>query len=325
MDSFIESLIAPCPWFLLIPLLFGLIFLVGKGADVMLDQAVEMASRWGMSKILIGATIVSLGTTLPELTVSAFSTMAGRSAMAMGNAIGSIICNSGLGLGIIGLMTTTNFDAKSVRPTWLRTLIGATVLVVAGILSGGVIHPLIGVAMLLSLAYHLYASMKSSTPCTEDMNSNSDEPWSHILIKFVCGLALLILSSKVLIPVASTLARSLGIPEHVIAASLVALGTSLPEMVTVIQSSRKGLGELGLGNILGANILNILLVIGASATISGSGLRVPSEFLTLHYPALAVIFALQGYMLYKKQSLSRSLGLLFLASYSIYLAIAFIA
>ncbi len=322
MDAYIEQLIAPSPWFLLVPLLFGLIFLVGKGADVMLDQAVIMADRWGMSKIIIGATIVSLGTTLPELTVSLFSTLAGRPALAMGNAVGSIICNSGLGLGIIGLLSSKTYDARPMKSLWLRSLIATLVIVAVGLLCGGVISPILGVALLVALGLHLYMSVKSKTVAeTEGDEDRSDASWAQILIKFALGLFVLILSSKVLIPVASTLARSLGIPEHIIAASLVAFGTSLPEMVTVIQSTRKGHGELGLGNIMGANILNLLLVIAASAVVSGKGLLVPGEFLSLHYPMLFAILAIQGYMILSKKSLTKSIGAIFLGSYIIYIII----
>lgn len=332
MDAILKSFFESQHLIILLFIIIGSFFTLSKGADILVDQAVSLSIRWGIPKMVIGATIVSLGTTLPEATVSVLAAVNGNPDMALGNAIGSIICDTGLIIGIAALIGNLPVDKKTIdRQGWVQIASGILLAVVAlpfyksGI--GGYIPQWVGFIFLLLLAAYLFIMMRWS------MNSGVDEgallqeeksPLVLQLVKLVIGVALVIFSSKVLIGSVEVTAVRIGIPQAIIAATLVAFGTSLPELMTAITSVRKGHGELAIGNIIGADILNVLFVVGASASATGGGLRVPTHFYFIQIPTMILVLLLFRYFSKNaKDVINKKEGALLLLFYGIYLVLNF--
>ena len=249
IDEYIIRLVNTVPqgtggMILLLAITAAALFILSKGADLLVDQAVSLSLKWGVPKMLIGATIVSLGTTLPEVTVSVMSALNGSPGLAMGNAVGSIICDTGLILGIAALIKPLPFKKAVVnRQGWLQLAAGILLVITSFVAGGGI---------------------RSFT------DGGTVPRFKHatvILLKLAAGAVLVIGSSKILIPVVQEIALRLHIPETIIAATLIAFGTFLPELITAVTAARKGHGDLAIGNIIGADILNVLFVIGASAAV----------------------------------------------------------
>ncbi|MDG2170959.1 MAG: calcium/sodium antiporter [Opitutales bacterium] len=293
------------------PLLFAIlaimVLLLAKGADSLVDKAVEISHSAGVPKALIGATIVSLGTTLPEASVSVFAAIEGNPGMALGNAVGSIICDTGLILGLGALIKPLPLDRRVVnRQGWIQVGSGVLLILVclpyshlSGMFSaGGRMIQVAGFLFVGLLGVYFFWSYRTAMKAENRESNGKDEKltWQTItkdLLIMAGAIAVVILTSKVLIICAEELAHRLNVPESVIAASLVAFGTSLPELVTVLSSIRKGQGELAIGNIIGADILNVLFVAGAAAAVTPAGLAVPKDFFATHFPvmlALLIIF-----------------------------------
>ena len=307
MEAWIQSLIDPLPLWGLFVVIAVFISTLAKGADILVTEAVTLSVRWGVPTLLIGATIVSLGTTLPETAVSVMAALGGRPGLALGNAVGSIICDTGLILGIAALMRPIPLDKRIVnRQGWLQ--LGSGVMLVAmcvpwstpmaAFKEGGRLPQWAGWLFLTLLVLYIWKSIqwarKGEGPEPEE--THTDEAGNAmVFVKLLIGITLVILSSKVLIPTVEETAFRLHVPEAIIAATLVAFGTSLPELVTVVTSVRKGHGALALGNIIGADILNVLFVAGASAAVTGGGLAAEPRFFQLLFPGmlfLLIVFRL---------------------------------
>lgn len=283
-----------------------------KGADWLVDGAAKLAYRFGISKIIVGATVISLGTTSPEAAVSVMAAWSGNPGLALGNAVGSVIADTGLIFGIGCLMVKLPADKYILtRQGWVQ--FGAAFLLAAlcygffiahgdaAVLGRGV-----AVLMLTLLIGYMIFSVRWSRnhPDAGKTLSDAGDEYSKnnhaigvLIVLILVGLVTVILASRVLICSVSVLAVRWGIPQVVIAATLVAMGTSLPELVVGITSIVKGHKELLLGNVIGADILNIFFVIGASAAaaklpIVEVGSTVPRIFLYLHLPAMLLILGL---------------------------------
>ena len=276
-----------------------LIYTLGKGADLLVDEAVVMSGKLGISKVLIGVTIVSLGTTVPEAAVSVFAAVKGRPEIALGNAVGSIICDTGLILGLITLFAPISLKNSVIhRQGWFQLMAG--VLLVASCIpffgdtnifqTGGLLPRQMGVVFLILLGFYLWGSIRwMSDGRSEDDAADEKENRSGTaatLLKILTGCGLVVVSSHFLIPSVQESALRLSLPEGIISATLVAFGTSLPELVTSVTAVRKGYGELALGNIIGADILNVLFVAGVSASVTSGGLEAPVHFFKLLFPAM---------------------------------------
>lgn len=311
---------------------------LGKGADLLVDEAVALSYRWGVPKMLIGATIVSLGTTLPEVTVSVVSALQGSPGLAMGNAVGSIICDTGLILGIAALINPLQFNREVVnRQSWLQLSAGVLLVLTAFVFgrgfnafsNGGSIPQYMGWVFLIILVIYLYNTIKQSKngPQDEDLEDIEvdDSPVHIIFIKLVIGIGLVILSSKVLIPTVQEAAIRLYIPETVIAATLVAFGTSLPELITAITATRKGHGDLAIGNVLGADILNVLFVVGAAASVTKGGLNVDVHFFKLLFPGMLFVLIVSKLAIqFSKEKLGRFVGAILVASYVVVTVLSYV-
>ncbi len=318
-----------------LPVLFLIIgiflFTLGKGADLLVDEAVALSLRWGVPTVLIGATIVSLGTTLPEAAVSVVAAVGGKPSLALGNAVGSIICDTGLILGIATVMAPLPLNRAIVnRQGWIQ--LGAGFLLVITCLpfsdlgevftTGGRLPQMMGFVFLFLLATYLYLSVRwvSSGNAGEDSlgthaNKEKGGPFL-ILLKLFFAIALVVISSQILIPAVEETAIRLNIPNAIIAATLVAFGTSLPELVTAITAVRKGHGELAVGNIIGADILNVLFVAGAAAAVTSDGLQATPHFFRFLFPAMIgvlVVFRIGIFL--SGDKLKRPFGILLLSIY----------
>jgi cation:H+ antiporter len=298
MEVWIQSLVQPLPIWGLFIIIAAFLYTLAKGADILVVEAVTLSIRWGVPPLLIGATIVSLGTTLPETAVSVAAALGGRPGLALGNAVGSIICDTGLILGIAALMRPIPLDKKIVnRQGWIQ--LGSGFMLVAMCLpwsslsttfsEGGRLPQWAGFLFLFLLVVYIWKSIdwarKGEAPEQEEAHADPAKI-QVVLLKLALGMALVILSSKVLIPTVEETAFRLHVPEAIIAATLVAFGTSLPELVTVITSVRRGHGGLALGNVIGADILNVLFVAGASAAVTSGGLYAEPRFFQLLFPAM---------------------------------------
>lgn len=253
-----------------------LLFLVGlaclwKGGDLFVDQAVHLARRFGISEIIVGATIVSIGTTLPEVTVSALAAAGGAGDMAYGNAVGSVICNTGLIAGALVLFRPTRAKRADIAFGGLFFL-GAAAAFALVTARFGTLTPWAGAALLALFAGFLFASAYRARRATlgADISQTAepkDNGLRHALL-MVLGAGLIFLGSQLLITNGIRIAQALGVPARVIALTFIALGTSLPELATAVIAIARGHGALSLGNIIGANFFNLTLVLGLSAVIS---------------------------------------------------------
>ena len=259
-------------WLLGLILAAGLAMVV-YGADFLVDGASAIARRLGISEFVIGLTIVGFGTSCPELVVSVNGALSGNSAIALGNVVGSNIFNTLLILGITAVLSPIAITKSNQRRD-VPISIGATVLLVLagmkhtlwGIGSSDVLSRLEGVAFLLVFALYLWSCFKFDTPEANDVKTETIPLFKAVLLA-LAGLAGLIVGGKIFVESAVELAHKAGISDKFIAITILAGGTSLPELATCVVAAHKKKGGLALGNILGSNVFNILLILGSSAVI----------------------------------------------------------
>lgn len=246
--------------------IFGLLFLI-KGGDWFVDSAVEIAKISGLSQVLIGATIVSVATTLPELIVSSTAAFHGETTMSVGNAVGSMICNIGFVLALSSIfgnivIKDKHFIMKSI------TLVLYTFVLIAVSLDRKIIR-VESVLLISLLILYIYTNVKNLNNKNNVKVTNiSNVKLKKVIINFILGLFLIIIGSNLIVENGILLAEFIKVPTAVISLTLIALGTSLPELVVGITAVLKGNEEISVGNIIGANIFNITLVTGVSGLIS---------------------------------------------------------
>ncbi len=300
--------------------LLGLV-LICVGGDRLVDAAVAIARKFNIPQIVVGATIVSLGTTLPEILVSTTAAFNGSAAIAAGNAIGSVICNTALIAGLsqaIRPVQKVSTASLAWRSAFFFFIIG--LMEIYGCIRG-VYDRLPGV--LLLTAFVVYACLNVKFSSGEEEESGGAENVSvlkQFLILAACA-ALLYAGANLLVDNGILIAQALGVPERVIAVTFIALGTSLPELVTSLASLIKGYGNVGLGNVIGANILNLLLVIGIPAAVEGIPLERKTVMVDIPL-ATAVMAVLLLPILFRKKS-SRVQGVVLLGIYVVYCIASF--
>ncbi len=256
--------------------LLGLILLV-KGGDWFVDSAVGIAKRFRIPDVIIGATVVSIGTTLPEVMVSASSALSGHGEIAYGNAVGSVICNTALISALTVAIKPCTADRKSLRMPVLFFFIAAVFYSAVAVITGkfsrltGIILLVIFLAYMAAVLMTTKKEELTDAP-EEDKNPGEDDASVKSLIKdvvfLIIGAAFIAFGADLLVDNGTLIAQALGVPETVIALTFVALGTSLPELVTAITSLIKGHGSLSLGNIIGANLFDLVLVSGLATALS---------------------------------------------------------
>ncbi len=329
---------------MLVPVLLfilGLICLI-KGGDWFVDGAAGIAKRFKMPQILVGATVVSIGTTLPEVMVSASSAVSGHGEIAYGNAIGSIICNTALIAAITIAVKPSNVERKSlVVPTFFFFIAAVFYCAVAYI--SGFFSRITGVLLLIIFIIYMALTIRqaikspgdegnaegSSESTAEGETSEKERPLWLLIILLLAGAGLIAVGADLLVDNGTLIAEALGVPESVIALTFVALGTSLPELVTAITSLAKGYGALSLGNVIGANLFNLVLVCGTACTLSP--FAVPVEKRIGAYPASFVIdiplmMLVMGFLTIPaiiRGKLSRIQGIVLLAVYAAFVIFQF--
>ena len=260
----------------------GLVLLI-KGGDWFVDGATGIAKRFNLPDIVVGATVVSIGTTLPEVMVSTTGALAGSGAMAYGNAIGSIICNTAL---IAAISITCNpgpVNVKSMK-TPAIFFFGAAAMYCVAAYALGTFPRWMGFIMLAVFVCYMILTVRNgmqnpdAAAEEEEEESKPKALWQELLL-LVVGAAVIAVGADLLVDHGQIIAIGLGVPETVVALLFVALGTSLPELVTTITSLKKGRASLGVGNVIGANVFNLVLVSGVAVSLAP--FDVPCENLLL--------------------------------------------
>ena len=260
-------------WLQLLLLLVGFVTLVWS-ADKFLSGAASTAVNFGIPKIVIGLTIVSLGTSAPEIVVATFAAIENNHLLAVGNAIGSNIANIGLVLGVTAIVTPLAFS-RNVRRKELPWLIGATLLTLALLFDrelsmGNGLILLFGLAIILwQLVISARNSDAENDPLQDELNDIPDMSNARSLFWLVVGLAVLLVSAQILVYTAVNIAQMFGVSELIIGLTIIAIGTSLPELAATVGSALKGHPEIAIGNVVGSNILNILAVLAVPALLGG--------------------------------------------------------
>ena len=321
-----------------------LLFIVGlvcliKGGDWFVDGASSMARKFHLPELLIGATVVSIGTTLPEVMVSTMSALSGHGEIAYGNAIGSVICNTALIAAITIAVRPGPVNPQTLRIPVAFFYIAAAIYCVAAYAMGKFTRPMGLIMLTVFLAYMIVnvRSMKadaeetqeSEVPAAKAGKEEKDVSMGKILLLLVAGAALIAVGANLLVDNGTLIAQAFGVPESVIALTFVALGTSLPELVTAITSLAKGHGALSLGNVIGANVFNLVLVSGVSVTLAPFVVPQSAVFmghnssLVLEIPVMLLVMSILTIPSLIRGKLTRAQGILLLAIYAVFCAIQF--
>ena len=310
----------------------GLVLLI-KGGDWFVDGATGIARRFRLPDIIVGATVVSIGTTLPEVMVSTTGALLGQGAMAYGNAIGSIICNTAL---IAAISVTCNpgpVNVKTMKMPVFFFFTSAAVYCLAAY-GLGTFPRWLGIIMLAIFVVYLIANVRQGLRYPEETTEEAESattPRSLAmeLVLLVIGAALIAYGANLLVEHGTIIAQKLGVPETVIALTFVALGTSLPELITTITSLKKGHASLGIGNVIGANVFNLVLVSGMAVTIApfdvpvGKLLLGQNASLVLDIPLMLLVMLLLTVPALTKKRLSRWQGITLLCIYTAFCTFQF--
>lgn len=312
--------------------LVGLLFLI-KGGDWFVDGATGIAHRFGVPEILIGATVVSIGTTLPEVLVSATSAFGGHGEIAYGNAVGSIICNTALIAALTITVRPSRVDKNTFKTPVLFFFFAAVLYTLIAYLTGSFSRfagmLLLGI-FIVYLVYTIFQAKKMLYlfPEAETETKQKRSVVRDVLL-LIFGAFLIAFGANLLVDNGTLIAEGVGVPESVIALTFVALGTSLPELVTAITSLAKGHASLSLGNIIGANFFNLVLVSGVSAVLSPFSLPQNKMIagvnasLVLDLPVMLITMALLTLPSLIRGKLSRVQGGILLVVYGLFCLIQF--
>ena len=290
-------------------------FLLVKGADYFVEGAAAIADKFGIPQLVIGLTIVAMGTSAPEAAVSITAALKGNAEITIGNVVGSNIFNVLLILGITACIVSISVAASTVRVE-LPFMIGVTLLLLALGITGNAINLFEGIILLICfvgyLAYLFAMAMKDRKDTEE---KKDDRPLWKLIFFSAAGLFLIVLGSDVTVDAAVKIAGFLGISERIIGLTIVAMGTSLPELVTSVSAARKGKADIAIGNIVGSNIFNVLFIVGITAVIT------PVTFVPAFIPD-TIIAAVAGGLLFacvfRRKKLTRAGGILLLFGYAGY-------
>ena len=320
---------------MLVPVLLfivGLVCLI-KGGDWFVDGATGIARRFHLPELLIGATVVSIGTTLPEVMVSTTSALTGHGEIAYGNAIGSVICNTALIAAITIAVRPGKVDRKALRTPVLFFFTAALIYAGVAYITGYFSRP-VGLVMLAMFVVYIVLTVKqmAGNPQPDGDEQEEEEaemPLPKSIILLVIGAALIAVGADLLVDNGTLIAQALGVPESVIALTFVALGTSLPELVTAITSLMKGHGALSLGNVIGANLFNLVLVSGVSVSLAPFSIPQSSTImginasLVMDIPVMFAVMLLLTVPALMRGKLYRAQGIVLLAIYAVFCGVQF--
>lgn len=303
----------------------GLICII-KGGDLFVDAATWIAEASGIPKFIIGATVVSFATTMPEMLVSVFSAFEGNADIAVGNAVGSVTANTGL-IMCLSLVCMSCYMTRKQFGVKAGLLLAAVVLLFAFTrdsalsISESIIIMLVFVGFMVESI--LAAKREQGSEATDERPSTDGKSVAINIGKFVLGAAAIVLGAQLLIDNGSALAVMIGVPDSVIAATMIAIGTSLPELVTTITAIRKKQSSLSVGNIIGANIMDLTLIMPLCALLQGKPLAVENQGMLLDVPACLVVSAAAMIPALVCGKFKRWIGVLIGVLYIAYLVVMF--
>ncbi len=306
--------------FVILLFVVGLVLII-KGGDWFVDSAVFIANLTGIPKFIIGATIVSVATTLPELTVSVTGVIDGELDLAVGNAVGSVTANIGLIMGI-SLVCMPAVIKRS--QFWIKgTLMSAAALLLWVLCKDGTLHMLPSFALFALLAVYVWDNIRDAK---NDVGSDEREvvdkkDLPKQIVMFIIGIAAIVVGSKLLIEYGSEIALLLGVPSAIIGVTMVAIGTSLPELITTLTAIRKKESSMSIGNVVGANIIDLAMILPICSVVSDGKLTIAEQSYALDMPmcfAMTLIAVLPPLI---KGKLYRWQGILMLALYTVYVVI----
>lgn len=305
----------------------GLVLLI-KGGDWFVDSATAIAKRFNLPDIVVGATVVSIGTTLPEVMVSTTGALLGSGAMAYGNAIGSIICNTALIAAISIVCNPGPVNTKSMK-TPAIFFFGAAAMYCLAAYGLGAFPRWLGFVMLTVFVCYMILTvrngMKNPDAAHEETASESKQRSLLMeIVMLVVGAGVIAIGADLLVEHGQVIAIGLGVPETVVALLFVALGTSLPELVTTITSLRSGHASLGVGNVIGANVFNLVLVSGVAVSLAPFPVPMENELLNtglnmslvLDIPVMLGVMALMIFPTLASRKLSRWQGIVLMCIYA---------
>lgn len=308
-------------WQLLLQVVFlvvGFVMLI-KGADWFVDGAASLAGKFGIPQIVIGLTIVAMGTSAPEAAVSISAALQNNAGITIGNVIGSNILNVLVILGMASVIIPIAVKKSTIKYEMPFTILVTVVLVVLGLLDnkisrleGGILWGL----FILYLGYLFWMTKKGETE-VEEVESKLDKVWKMIIFILIGG-GLIVWGSDVTVDAATNIAKYFNMSEQLIGLTIVALGTSLPELITSVTAAKKGNADIAIGNIVGSNLFNILFVVGTTALITP--VVYAQSFFVDSIVALASVVLLLLLLLNKDKKLKRWGGAILLAGYAAYFA-----
>ena len=314
---------------LLTVVLFTLgIVLIVKGGDAFVDAAAWMAEVSGIPKLIVGATVVSFATTLPELLVSSMAAFDGKVDMAIGNAVGSVTANLALIMGIALVCLPSAIRRRDYLLKAVLMLGASLYLVLAS--SGGSLSFQSGIALLVIFVIAMWDNIRSALRSMREEQTAAGRgghprPMGHEvrrnLLKFLLGAAGIVIGAQLLVDHGGTLARLIGVPERIIGVTLIAVGTSLPELVTTLTAIAKKQASLSAGNIIGANIIDLTLILPICSLISGGALPVSAQALAIDLPACLLVGCIAMVPSLITGRFQRWQGGVLLLSYVVYLVI----
>ena len=313
----------------------GLVLLI-KGGDWFVDGATGIAKRFNLPDIVVGATVVSIGTTLPEVMVSTTGALQGSGAMAYGNAIGSIICNTALIAAISIVVNPGPVNVKSMKTPAIFFFAASAIYCLAAY-GLGTFPRWLGFIMLTVFAVYMFMTVRNGlknpdAAAEEEEEGGKEKSLGMLLVLLIVGAAVIAVGADLLVEHGQIIAIGLGVPATVVALLFVALGTSLPELVTTITSLKKGRASLGVGNVIGANVFNLVLVSGVAVSLAPFDVPVENELLNtglnlslvFDIPVMLLVMSLMIFPAMAKKKLSRWQGVLLLAIYAAFCVCQFV-
>lgn len=310
----------------------GLILLI-KGGDWFVDGATGVARRFHLPDIIVGATVVSIGTTLPEVMVSTTGALQGQGAMAYGNAIGSIICNTALIAAISVACNPGPINTGTMKIPVIFFFVSSAVYCLAAYILGE-FPQWLGFVLLGLFVLYMVLNVRNGLRHPDEVEPGEEAKthafWLELLL-LIAGAAIIAVGANLLVEHGTAIAQKLKVPETVIALTFVALGTSLPELITTITSLRKGHASLGIGNVIGANVFNLVLVSGVSVALApfevpvGRLLFGQNASLVLDIPLMLAVMLLLTVPAFLTKKLCRWQGITLLAIYAAFCLFQFVA
>lgn len=317
------------PTYLAVLYIFGGVVWLLMGGDVLVRGAIALSRRLGISPLIVGLTVVAFGTSAPELVVSLRAALLGFGDLAIANIVGSNIANVMLVVGLPAVVYPMVCDQRGVDGD-ARVMFLASLLFV-GLCALGPLDRLDGIVLLAALTLFLLRVFRTST--SDRAQAEEPEGWERVLglpttpvmigVFLFLGVLTLPLGAELLVRGAVAYADALGVPSSVVGLTVVAVGTSLPELATTLVAAFKRESALAVGNIIGSNVMNLLAIMGLTAAVAPAAIPVPAGFLSLNLPVMLGAAAVLVWVTHRSRVVDRRLGLILLAAYAAYTVVLF--